>query len=286
LETIRKYYHLTKPGIIRGNLITASAGYFLASKGDVSWWILLASLIGIALIIACGCVLNNFIDINIDKKMERTKKRATVTGEVSARSAAIFATLLGLIGIYILIAFVNVITVALGFIGLVFYVVVYGIAKRKSVHGTLIGSISGAIPPVAGYTAASGSLDLAALLLFVVLTAWQMPHFYAIAIYRLADYKKAGIPVLPAISGIDATVRQIIAYVFVYIIATCLLYIYGYANLLYLIAVLVSGLFWFKISLKGLKSADKIKWAHSVFGVSLIVLLVFSVAVSVSSFMM
>jgi protoheme IX farnesyltransferase len=280
---IKKYYKLTKPGIIRGNLITAGAGFLLASNGYISFELLIITLTGITLVLASGCVFNNYLDRNIDAKMERTKKRSVVTGEISVRNAIIFATVLGVAGLGLLGLFTNFITLILGVIGLFFYVVVYGYSKRKTVYGTLVGSISGSIPPVAGYTAVTSNLDLGALLLFLILTCWQMPHFYAIAIYRRSDYKSASIPVLSVIKGIDVTKRHIIFYQILFIVVVSLLYISGYVGYTYLLLMITVSLWWLKIGFKGLNTKDDIKWAHTVFGVSLIVLLVFSVLISFNS---
>ena len=216
---IKDYYSLTKPGIIRGNLITAAAGFFLASKDIVDMKLLLAMLVGTSLVIASGCVLNNYLDISIDKQMARTKKRALVTGTITSKNALIFATILGLSGEIILLIFTNLLTALIGLFGLFVYVIVYGAAKRRSTHGTLVGSLSGAVPPVAGYTAVTGSLDWAALTLFLILVCWQMPHFYAIAIYRYNEYKAAGLPMLPIVKGIRATKLQILNYCLFFVAA-------------------------------------------------------------------
>ncbi len=283
MKTINKYYKLTKPGIIRGNLITAAAGFFLASNGDIDIWVLLALLVGVALVIGSGCVFNNYLDKEIDSKMDRTKNRSLVTGDISDKNALIFGTILGSVGIIILAAFTNLLTACLGLLGLLFYVVIYGYYKRKSVYGTLVGSISGAIPPVAGYTAVTGNLDLGALLLFIILACWQMPHFYAIAIYRRNDYKAASIPVLSVVSGVEMTKKHIVGYIVGFIFAIIALYVFNYAGISYLLIMLCAGIWWLYVGAKGAKAVDSMKWAHSVFGVSLVVLLVFSVMISLNS---
>jgi protoheme IX farnesyltransferase len=281
---MKTYYRLTKPGIIRGNLISATAGFLLASKSDINFILLFYTLLGTSLVIASGCVFNNYLDIDIDKKMSRTKNRATVTGAVSVKNVIIFASILGLLGIGTLFLFTNVLTTILGLIGLFFYVVVYGYYKRNSVHGTLIGSISGSIPPVAGYTAVSGSLDVGAMLLFLVLATWQMPHFYAIAIYRIKDYKAASIPVLPLVKGIEATKKQMIIYMILFAISALMLWVQNYTGLVYLIIMTASSLWWIKIGITGYKTKDNDKWAKSVFKSSLLVLLIFSFMISIDSF--
>ncbi|MEK7625907.1 MAG: heme o synthase [Patescibacteria group bacterium] len=280
----KKYYLLTKPGIIRGNAITALAGFLLASKGNIDIWLLLATIAGISLIMASGCVFNNYIDRNIDKKMTRTKSRALVIRSVPTINALIYASLIGIAGFILLSIYTNLTTVIIGVIGFVDYIVLYGLAKRRSVHGTLVGSISGATPPVAGYTAVTGSLDVGAILLFLILVFWQMPHFYAIAIRRIDDYKKASIPVLPIKSGMKQTKIQIFLYILAFMCATTLLFITGYAGITYLIVMLGVGLYWLWIAIKGFEAKDNSLWAKSLFLFSLKVLLVFSVMLSIDVF--
>ena len=194
---LKDYYYLIKPGIIYGNAINTAAGFFLAAKGNIDFLLLLKTLGGSSLIIASACVFNNYIDRDIDSKMTRTKNRTLVRGAVPDPIALLYGSLLGVIGFGVLIIYTNVLTVLVGATGMFFYVVMYSIWKRRSPYGTLVGSISGAVPPVAGYSAVTNSLDVGALILFLVLVFWQMPHFYAIAIRRREEYKEAGIPVLP-----------------------------------------------------------------------------------------
>jgi protoheme IX farnesyltransferase len=210
--------------------MTAIAGFLLASGHYVDWWKLLATVLGISLIIGSGCVYNNYLDRNIDKKMQRTKGRATALGLIGRRPALFYATALGVLGFGLLLRFINTTTAIIGIIGLVDYVILYGYSKRKSVYGTLVGSISGATPPLAGFTAVSGHLNTGGLLLFLILAFWQMPHFYAIAMFRLKDYKAAGIPVLPAKQGIATTKLHILVYIFWFVVATMLLFFDGYVG--------------------------------------------------------
>jgi len=282
---INSYYQLTKPGIIKGNAITALAGFFLASHGMVNIYLLVAMLVGISLIIASGCVFNNYIDRRIDKKMGRTRDRALVTGTIPVTNALMFGALLGLGGVSLLLVYVNFLTALAGIIGFFFYVGVYSVWKRKSMYGTLVGSISGAIPPVVGYVAVANRLDIGALLLFLVLVTWQMPHFYSIAIYRMSDYASASIPVLPIVRGIRNTKIQILLYIFAFIVVTSLFTLLAHVGYLYLIVVSLVSLVWLYIGVKGFNAKDEIKWAKKMFGFSLLSLLVFCIMVSVDSFM-
>lgn len=273
METIKTYYKLTKPGIIYGNTLTAIAGFFVASEGKVNGPLLFAIIVGLAFVIASACVLNNIIDRGIDKKMKRTKTRALVTGEISLRGASIYAVALGMVGFGTLFLFVNLLAVWLGAAAYVLYIAAYGIAKRKTVHGTFVGSIPGALPPVAGYVAVTNSIDGTALLLFLILVLWQMPHFYAIAMFRQKEYEAANIPVLPIVKGHQATKNQILFYILLFIIAAQAL---PNTGVVYSVAMLVLGGLWLAKALQGFKTHDDEKWARGLFGFSLYVLLGFS----------
>ena len=274
---------MTKPGIVRGNIVYTIAAFLLASKGDFFLTTFLAVVIGTALVIASACVVNNYIDRHIDKKMERTKKRALVTGAVSGRAAAYYAVILGIIGFTVLILFTNTLTFVVGIVAYVFYVLIYGWAKRVSYHGTLVGAIPGALPPVAGYVAVSGVIDLGALLIFCVIVFWQMPHFYAISIYRHDDYKAAGIPVISVVRGVSATKRAIMWYILAFLIAALCLAVAGYTGIIYLFTMLAVGALWFILGMRGLRAPNSHRWAKMMFRFSLIVTLVFSVLISVDN---
>lgn len=267
------------------NVITASAGYLFASKWHIDWRQFAALLVGSTLIIASACVLNNLIDRDMDQLMARTKKRALVTGKVSARSAILFAAVLALIGFWVLM-FTNRLTFCIGAFAFVSYVVLYDLAKRHSVHGTLVGTLPGAASLVAGYTAVTGRLDRAALLLFIIMASWQMAHFYAIAIYRLKDYRAAHIPVWPARYGIRNTKIWILIYIALFAAAASLLSVFGYAGLIYRVAVLLLAGYWLFRGARDLQSGNDDKWARGMFGVSLVVLLGFCVLLAASSYFM
>jgi protoheme IX farnesyltransferase len=284
---LKNYYTLTKPGIIRGNAIAAGAGFFLASQGHISLSLFAAMLVGLSLVIASGCICNNYIDRDIDQKMARTRNRALVTGTIGVRNALLFAAICVGLGTIILVVRTNLLTAGLAVFGWIAYVIIYGIAKRRSVHGTVIGSISGAIPPVVGYCAVSGRLDLGALLLFIIMVSWQMPHFYAIAIYRRRDYAAADIPVLPLHSGVRAAKVQILIYILAFIGASAALTVFGYTGYIYLVASLLIGGYWLWHGLQGAKVADETtddRWARKMFGISLLVVLVWAAAIAVDSF--
>jgi protoheme IX farnesyltransferase len=206
-----------------------------------------------------------------------------VTGQISARTALMYASLLGVAGSVILGLWVNLLTLAVALFGLFFYVIVYGIGKRRTVHGTLIGSISGSVPPVVGYCGATNHLDGGALLLFIIMVFWQMPHFYAIAIYRSHEYATAGLPVLPVVKGIQVAKTQITSYIAAYVIAAMALSWFGYAGKTYLAVMLIAGVYWLWLAAKGFNTEDDNRWARKIFGTSLLVLVTFSVIISLDA---
>jgi heme o synthase len=274
LDTLKTYYHLTKPGIIRGNALAAAAGFFLATPSRAfSAELFALMLIGLSLVIASACVFNNVLDRSIDARMARTKARALVTGRVTTPVAIAFAGLLGVAGFAVLVTTTNLLATLLAATGFIFYVVLYGLAKRRTPWGTEVGSISGAIPPVVGYCAVSGQFDIGALLLFLVLVFWQMPHFYAIAIYRLSDYQSANIPVLPAVKGAAVTVRRMIAYACAFVVSVIALAVIGPATWLFGLVVGLVGVLWLRKVIAGLRATDHNAWAKKVFGFSLFVML-------------
>ena len=283
-ETIKLYYSLTKPRVTYGNAITAVAGFLLASKGTIDWGLFLALTVGMTLVIASACVLNNYLDQDIDAKMTRTKTRALVQGVIPGRNAVMFSIVLGILGTVILFFFTNLLTTIVGILGFVVYVVLYGmLSKRLSIHGTLVGSISGAAPILGGYTAVAGTIDIGAILVFLVIFLWQMPEFYSIAVYRRDEYKAADIPVMTVIKGIKNTKIQILIYTIAFVIATILLTVFGYTGYVYLAVMAILGLYWIWLGAKGLKASDDNAWARKMFRFSLIMLLVFSFMISIDS---
>lgn len=283
MKTVRMYYWLTKPGIVYGNVVSTIAGFFLASSltGALDLGLFLAVISGTGLVIASACVVNNIGDRAIDRKMKRTEKRATAANKISGQSAALYAALLAVAGFGILVAFTNWRTALLGLLAYLAYTVLYAYVKRKSTYGTLAGSISGSLPLVAGYVAVVDRFDLGALLLFLVMAAWQMPHFYAIAMRRHDDYKAAGIPVLPVVKGMNTTKKHIMAYICLFVIVNVLLAIYGLVGHTYVIVMSVLGGLWLGKGAKGFSTDNDTDWARKMFLFSLVVLISMCVMLSV-----
>ncbi len=281
-ETLRHYLSLTKPGIIMGNLIAAAAGFFLASKGHVDWWLFLATLLSVTLIIASACAFNNVIDRDIDRLMERTRHRVLVKGLIPVSHALIFASIMGIGGLAFMYVTTNVVALLMGAIGFIVYVGFYSLYfKRQSVHGTAVGSISGACPPVMGYCAVSGEFDIGAFILLGIFCIWQMPHSYAIAIYRFKDYRLANIPVLPLRNGLKAARNHIVIHIFIFTLVCLLLTQQNYAGIVYASGMTLLGLYWAYIAIKEYREANQQAWGKKLFIFSIITICCFSMLISV-----
>ncbi len=283
---IKTYIHLTKPGIIVGNCVAGTGGFMLASAGNPSLALYLWTMLGVACIIASGCVFNNIIDTDIDSLMRRTQKRALVLGKISQTSAMIYAYALGFVGFFVLFRFVNISAFLMGLFGFYAYVIMYSVFyKRSSVHGTLIGSLSGATPPVIGYLAVTGELNLSALLIFLGFCAWQMPHSYAIAIFRKHDYQASSIPLLPIVKGLKLAQIQMSFYTLLYLLTIVLLYVYHYVSSVTLIVMGAICLYWLYQTIALFKPNDENfnpqQWGKKLFITSIIAVTVFSVIISI-----
>ncbi|MBL3698140.1 heme o synthase [Leucobacter luti] len=279
-----RYYSLTKPGVLYGNVLTAAAGFLLAAGATriFDGLLFLATVVGTTLVIAAACVLNNILDRDIDDRMERTKKRATVSGSISIRGAIIFTVVLFVLGNAVLIGWTNWLVVATGLAGFFTYVVLYGmLSKRMSVHGTLIGSISGAAPIFAGYVAVTGVVDAGAILAFLAIFFWQMPEFYSIAVYRRDEYARAGVPVITVVKGIPQTKVQILIYTIAYAVSAVLLTPFGYTGWVYAVVMGALGLWWIVIGIQGFSATDDSAWARRMFRFSLVIIMAYSLMISV-----
>ncbi|WP_241178058.1 heme o synthase [Serratia marcescens] len=279
---IKQYLQVTKPGIIFGNLISVVGGFLLASKGSINYPLFLATLVGVSLVVASGCVFNNYIDRDIDKKMERTKNRVLVKGLIAPSVTLVYATALGIAGFALLYIAANPLAMWLAVMGFVVYVGVYSLyMKRHSVYGTLIGSLSGAAPPVIGYCAVTNEFDAGALILLAIFSLWQMPHSYAMAIFRFKDYQAANIPVLPVVKGISVAKNHITVYILAFMIATLMLTLVGYAGYKYLIVAAAVSVWWLGMALRGYKTENDSVWARKLFVFSIVAITSLSVMMSI-----
>ena len=266
---------LTKPGIILGNLISAAGGFFLASRGHIDIALMVPFLLGIALVIASGCVFNNFIDREIDRKMSRTMARSLARDAVPPVNAFTYALVLGISGVVVLLMTTNKLCSSLVVSGFTVYVVFY------SLYAAYIGSMAGAIPPVAGYCAVTGHFDSGAGILFLIFALWQIPHCYAFEIISLKDYLAAGIPVAPVSLDVRTVKRHIVFFIFAFWGASLMLTFTGFTGYLYLWIMTLFGIVWLCIACKGYKVSDSRRWAKLLFHFSLVCILVLSFMMSI-----
>lgn len=271
---------LIKIGIVNSNLITTFTGIWLALHFSGQSFlnnldIVLYTVIGSSLIIAGSCSINNYIDRDIDHLMERTKERPTVTGKiVPAKVLGLGLTLITLGTIFLL--FTTMTATVIGLLGVFSYVVLYSLwSKRQLVSNTIIGSISGAVPPLIGWAAVDGNLDMMAWALFILMFIWQPPHFYALAMRRVEEYRAAGIPMLPVVKGFKTTKKHIIIWVAALLPTPLLLTSLGIP---FLILATVLNIGWLVLGIYGYKIKDDIKWAKLMFVYSLQYLTIIFVA--------
>jgi protoheme IX farnesyltransferase len=279
---MKNYLSIIKPGIIFGNIVTVSGGFFLASHQHFDICLFLITLIGMSLVIASGCVFNNYIDRDIDSLMERTKNRVMVKGLISVKVAILYAIVLGIAGFLTLYYGTNLLTTIVAAVGLFVYVVAYTImTKRHSNLGALIGGIAGAVPPAVGYCAVTNRFDAGAIILFLILFFWQLPHFYAITIFRLKDFSAACIRVLPIQKSVRYTKISMLVYIVAFTIAAILPTVFGYAGWVYFIVALSLGLYWLYLGIKGFKAVDDQKWSRQMFGFSILAITILSLVMAV-----
>lgn len=267
-KRIWAYCKLTKPGIIMGNAMTATAGYFLGSSTfTFTPWAIM--LLGLSFVIGSACILNNYIDRKADQQMKRTQSRPLAAGSISATHAICLAIILAIFGFGILAVQVHILSAVLAFIGFFVYLILYTFSKYHTSASTWIGSIAGGIPPLVGYTAIHPHLDMEAWLLFLIVALWQMPHFFAIAIYRLEEYKAAAIPVYPLQKGMLSTKIQMLIYVIFFASAVFLLSFLGYAGTFYMLIMSIISIAWIVLCIRGFQPVQDKKWARKMFFFSL-----------------
>lgn len=224
------------------------------------------TLLGTVLVMASACVFNNYFDRELDMKMERTRDRSLPTGRLTPKVVLWYAIILGVVGLATLFGFSGWMAGVFGLVGMLVYVVVYTLwLKRTSTWSTSVGAISGAMPPVIGYVAVTGTVDMGAILLFALLFLWQPPHFWALGIRRVEEYRAAGFPLLPVVKGIKRTKIQMIPYLVLLIPLPILMYTYGYAGKFFLVIGLLLSIGWLYTAIKGFWAKDDEVWSKKVF---------------------
>lgn len=273
---LKDLYELTKPRIAFLVLITTYTGMWLASGGLPSLKLTFFALLGIGLASGSSSALNNYIDREIDKVMTRTKNRALPSGRVKPWNAIALGFTLGIISFFLLTYTVNLLTALLAIGTIVFYVVIYTIwLKRTSPLNTDIGGVAGALPPVMGFSAVTGEVSWAAFALFLIMFLWQPPHFWALALTKTEEYRKAKIPMLPVVKGESITKRQMLLYTIALIPASLSLFWLGLVGYLYLAVASILGIIYLYKTLKFIrKKPTDYKESYQLFKYSIIYLCV------------
>ncbi|KJU86356.1 protoheme IX farnesyltransferase [Candidatus Magnetobacterium bavaricum] len=248
---VRDHLILAKPGIVLLVLIVALAGMYMGQRGLPSPYLVSVTLIAIGLATGGSAVLNNFIDRDIDRLMHRTMVRPIPQGRIQPNNALAFGLSLIAISICILLLCVNVISAALTLLSAFIYIIPYTLMMKKRTHlVTHVGSITGALPPVIGYTAVKAVIELEAVVMFAIMFLWQHPHFWAYAIKYKDDYNRAGIPVLPLSKGVRATVTKTLIYTIVLLPVSLLPYLLKMSGVFYLVLASVLGILYIALALK------------------------------------
>jgi protoheme IX farnesyltransferase len=241
-HTAAQYLALTKPRIVLLAAFCALIGMLLASDGWVSPVVLVAGLAGISLLAAAGFAFNCLIERGVDARMARTRARPLPRGEVSAAGTIFFAGVLGGIGSLLLYWFVNPLTMWLTLATFVGYAVVYTVLlKPATPQNIVIGGASGAMPPVLGWAAVANDVTAQALVLFLIIFVWTPPHFWALALYRVEDYRKSGLPMLPVTHGSEFTRLNVLLYTLLLVATTLLPFMIRMSGWLYLVCALALG---------------------------------------------
>ena len=272
--TLAAYYELTKPKVVAMLLITALAGMHLATDQSIPLMTLIWATLGLGLGMGGAAAINHLADQHADAKMQRTHKRPLVVGSIPPKNAIIFAISLCLGSVIILEVFINRLTAMLTISGMVGYALIYTLyLKRATPQNIVIGGLSGAIPPLLGWTAITNEIHPYALLLVLLIFVWTPPHFWALAIHRRDDYAKAGVPMLPVTHGIEFTKTQILLYTIILFLASLLPYLSGMSGWIYLTAAIASGLGFLYYAVK-LKYFPTDGLAMKTFGYSILYLLI------------
>ncbi len=239
----RQFHALTKPRVVQLIVFCAVIGMLLASPGWPDWQVLLAGTAGIWWVASAAAAFNCLVERELDRRMQRTAWRPTARGELSPRETLAFSLGLCALGSALLLLWVNALTLALTLATFVGYAVVYTLwLKPRTPQNIVIGGASGAMPPVLGWAAVRGDVGPEAWLLCLIIFLWTPPHFWSLALYRMEDYRRAGLPMLPVTHGPELTRLHIFLYTVVLLAGTLMPFIYGMSGWIYLVSAITLGL--------------------------------------------
>jgi len=281
--TVRDLIALTKPRITLMVLVTAAGGMWLA-PGSLSLLAMTVMLLTTGMVVGAANALNCYLERDSDRLMARTANRPLPDGRLEPVWALLLGVGMGMFSVPVLWVTVNPMTGFLGLIALLSYVAIYTPMKQWTSAALFVGAVPGALPPLMGWTAVTGTIDAPGLVLFGILFFWQIPHFIAISIFRQEEYERAGLKVLPSVRGLQSSKVQAAVYSFAVWAVSILLVPYGLAGPIYLFTAVVAGALFFGESLRGFGAPDAKVWAKKLFVASLIYLTVLFAALIIDAF--
>jgi len=239
----KRYLELTKPKVVLLIVFTAVVGMLLSTPGAIPLDIFIFGNLGIAFAAASGAAVNHYVDQQIDQQMDRTMNRPLAEGDITGKSALTFAIVLGIIGLSMLDIFTNLLATVLTFFSAIGYAVIYTIYLKRSTPQNIVwGGAAGAAPPLLGWACVTGTVPTEALLLFLIIFVWTPPHFWALAIKRVEEYRKVDVPMLPVTHGIPFTKQHIFLYTLMLFAVTLMPFVIHMSGLIYLSGAIALGI--------------------------------------------
>jgi len=268
----KRYLELTKPKVVLLMIFTSIVGMLLSTGGAIPLDIFILGNLGIALSAASGAAINHYVDQQIDQHMDRTMNRPLVEGDISGKAALSFAIILGLLGLSILYVFTNLLATVLTFFSAIGYAIIYTIYLKRSTPQNIVwGGAAGAAPPLLGWACVTGDVPTEALLLFLIIFVWTPPHFWALAIKRVEEYKKVDVPMLPVTHGIPFTKQHIFLYTLMLVAVTLMPFVIQMSGIIYLVGAIILGI-GFIVSAWKLLTSDNEEQPMKTFAYSIIYL--------------
>lgn len=282
--TWKDYVELCKPRVVLLMVLTVVVGMCLATPGMIPWQVLLFGNVGIALAACSAAAVNHLADLHIDRVMKRTMQRPMVQGKVAPKQTMIFAAVLCVLSMTMLTIFVNGLTAILSFASLIVYAFIYTFyLKHATPQNIVIGGVAGAAPPMLGWVAVTGQIDPQALLLLLIIFVWTPPHFWALAIHRIEDYGKAGVPMLPNTHGIPFTKLHVWYYTILLTVVTMLPFVINMSGIIYIVSALLLNARFLQWAWR-LKKSNDAKTPMAVFKYSIVYLMLLFVALLVDHY--
>ncbi len=273
VSTVRDYFTLLKPGVMTLVVFTGAVGLLIA-PGHIHPFLALVAIACIAVASGAAASINMWYDRDIDQHMKRTMNRPIPAGRVPAEEALSLGILLSIVSVTVMAVAINLATAALLAVSIGFYVFVYTMwLKRRTPQNIVIGGAAGAFPPMIGWAAVTGGIDLNSIALFMIIFMWTPPHFWALALFRCGDYAKVGVPMMPVVAGPEATKKQMLFYTILLVPVTLVPYFTGLLGVFYAATAVMTGLWFLRHAWRVLRNAEE-KAPQKMFGYSILYLFV------------